>query len=180
MASQLVRLAVLSCTIAGGVTASRWPWSSAHDRGAQEDWSPARETVTDSLDPLGWTPKPTPAPSKQKLELKLELELRQNRIDDDDDDDSDENDNNDDDEDNNDEFSNYPRTCASLLRAGALFPGKDVVTCGSGSFCTADDRAERVGCCRVEDAGDCSIPTACVGVSSSSSGVSSSSGTTFW
>lgn len=153
MASSLVRLTVLGA-IAGVNAADGW-WFKARADDNENNWRPARETVTDSLDPLGWTPKPTSAPnsnsnSNSNSSEKYALELRQN----------------DDDNDNDDEDvgNDFPTICATrrVSGGGVLGPEENTITCGGGSFCTADDRAQRVGCCDEEDAGACAIPTTCV------------------
>ncbi|RYO88058.1 hypothetical protein DL762_003943 [Monosporascus cannonballus] len=102
-----------------------------------QSWNPALETGQNTdPDPPGWTPKPTPAPGPNNLGL----ELRQD-----------------------DDYS--IATCATRFMSTLggitqVYP----VTCGRGSFCSADEENERVGCCSERDAADCIIPIACVEV----------------
>ncbi|KAK7745228.1 hypothetical protein SLS62_009857 [Diatrype stigma] len=167
MASSLVRLTVvLGCCAIAGINADgtyNLPAAVAVAAAAadSDNWGSARETLTDSLDPLGWTPKPTAAPdssssnsndssSGTKNKHALELELRK-------DDDEDE------DDDDGDSDAEYPTTCGTgYSPGGALAPNREAATCDQGSFCTADLAAQRVGCCAEGDAGRCSIATACV------------------
>lgn len=176
MASSLVWLTVLGFAgVNAAAAADGWWWfnkaradndGAAAAAGADNNWRPARETVTGSLDPLGWTPKPTStlmisnidnSSEKKKKEYAL-VDLRQNGDDDDDDSDDD-----DDDGDKEDDGDALPTICATRWGAGGILDPKDAtITCGEGSFCTADDRAQRVGCCDTRQAGDCAIPTTCV------------------
>lgn len=171
MASSLVWLTVLGFAGVNAAAADGWWWFNKaradNDDAAAADnnWRPARETVTGSLDPLGWTPKPTStlmisnidnSSEKKKKEYAL-VDLRQNGDDDDDSDDDD------DDGDKEDDGDALPTICATRWGAGGILDPKDAtITCGEGSFCTADDRAQRVGCCDTRQAGDCAIPTTCV------------------
>ncbi|RYP48875.1 hypothetical protein DL769_011152 [Monosporascus sp. CRB-8-3] len=97
--------------------------------------NPALETGQNTdPDPPGWTPKPTPAPGSNNLGL----ELRQD-----------------------DDYS--IATCATrFISTGDGITQEYPIMCRRGSFCSADEENERVGCCSERDAADCIIPIACV------------------
>ncbi|RYP24464.1 hypothetical protein DL765_000484 [Monosporascus sp. GIB2] len=50
----------------------------------------------------------------------------------------------------------------AICATGYGFALEYPITCGRGSFCSADEENERVGCCSERDAADCIIPTTCV------------------
>ncbi|RYP77129.1 hypothetical protein DL771_001419 [Monosporascus sp. 5C6A] len=108
-------------------------WSESSDDA--QSWNPALETGQNTdPDPPGWTPKPTPAPGSNNIGL----ELRQD-----------------------DDY--FIATCATRFIStwGGIIQ-EYPITCRTGSFCSADEENERVGCCSELDAAGCIVPITCV------------------